>query len=66
MLYGHLIAYKEFVYSGDLFYENGSLLPFSIVHALRREGFFISERVRLGAPFAQLIEKVFYRRTAAE
>ena len=30
MLYGHLIAYKEFVYSGDLFYENGSLLPFSI------------------------------------
>ena len=36
MLYGHLIAYKEFVYSGDLFYENGSLLPFSIGCAAAR------------------------------
>ena len=26
MLYGHLIAYKEFVYSGDLFNENGKLI----------------------------------------
>ena len=36
MLYGHLIAYKEFVYSGDLFYENRSKLQFSIGCALPR------------------------------
>lgn len=40
MLYGHLIAYKEFVYSGDLFYENYSLLQFSISCTLQRKDFF--------------------------